>query len=167
MNADSFYDGQRPAIDAGTSVSRVGGDAQIKAMKKVSGTLRLDIASYNELASFAQFGSDLDAATQAKLARGQRTVELLKQGLHAPQPVEQQVVTLYALAHGYVDDVPVDDIARFESELASYMHGNHQDLYDQIAQSGQLPGDDSLDDAIKAFKQSFQTSAEASQAQND
>jgi len=167
LNADSFYAGQRPAIDAGTSVSRVGGDAQIKAMKKVSGTLRLDIASYNELASFAQFGSDLDAATQAKLARGQRTVELLKQGLHAPQPVEQQVVTLYALAHGYVDDVPVDDIARFESEFASYMHGNHQDVYDQIAQSGQLPGDDSLDDAVKAFKQSFQTSAEATQAQND
>lgn len=164
LNADSFYAGQRPAIDAGTSVSRVGGDAQIKAMKKVSGTLRLDIASYNELASFAQFGSDLDAATQAKLARGQRTVELLKQGLHQPQPVEQQVVTLYALAHGYVDNVPVDDIARFESELAEYMRGNHQDVYDKIVETGQLPGDDSIDQAIKAFMNTFQTSAD--QAQN-
>lgn len=159
LNSDSFYAGQRPAIDAGTSVSRVGGDAQIKAMKKVSGTLRLDIASYNELASFAQFGSDLDAATQAKLARGQRTVELLKQGLHQPQPVEQQVVTLYALAHGYVDNVPVDDIARFESELAEYMRGNHQAVYDQIVETGQLPGDDSIDQAIKAFMNTFQTSA--------
>ncbi len=164
LNADSFYAGQRPAIDAGTSVSRVGGDAQIKAMKKVSGTLRLDIASYNELASFAQFGSDLDAATQAKLARGQRTVELLKQGLHQPQPVEQQVVTLYALAHGYVDNVPVDDIARFESELAEYMRGNHQDVYDKIVETGQLPGDDSIDQAIKAFMNTFQTSSD--QAQN-
>ena len=102
LDSDEFYAGQRPAIDAGTSVSRVGGDAQIKAMKKVAGTLRLDIASYNELASFAQFGSDLDAATQAKLARGQRTMEVLKQGLHDPLPVEEQVVTLFALSRGFI-----------------------------------------------------------------
>lgn len=158
LNADSFYAGQRPAIDAGTSVSRVGGDAQVKAMKKVSGTLRLDIASYNELASFAQFGSDLDAATQAKLSRGERTVEVLKQGLHQPQPVEQQVVTLYALGHGYLDSLPVDDILRFESELANYMHANHQDLYDQIKSTGKLPDGNALDEAITSFKDTFETS---------
>ena len=158
LNADSFYAGQRPAIDAGTSVSRVGGDAQVKAMKKVSGTLRLDIASYNELASFAQFGSDLDAATQAKLSRGERTVEVLKQGLHQPQPVEQQVVTLYALGHGYLDSLPVDDILRFESELANYMRANHQDLYDQIKSTGKLPDGNALDEAITSFKDTFETS---------
>ena len=169
LDADSFYAGQRPAIDAGTSVSRVGGDAQIKAMKKVSGTLRLDIASYNELAAFAQFGSDLDAATKARLDRGERTMEVLKQGLHAPQPVEQQVVTLYALAHNYLDDVPVDDVLRFESELATFMRSNHQDLYDSIKQSGQLPDDDGLDKALDAFTAGFQTSdqkQDASVAQN-
>ena len=169
LDADSFYAGQRPAIDAGTSVSRVGGDAQIKAMKKVSGTLRLDIASYNELAAFAQFGSDLDAATKARLDRGERTMEVLKQGLHAPQPVEQQVVTLYALAHNYLDDVPVDDVLRFESELATFMRSNHQDLYDSIKQSGQLPDGDGLDKALDAFKAGFQTSdqkQDASVAQN-
>ncbi len=128
LDSDEFYAGQRPAIDAGTSVSRVGGDAQIKAMKKVAGTLRLDIASYNELASFAQFGSDLDAATQAKLARGQRTMEVLKQGLHDPLPVEEQVVTLFALSRGFIDKVEIEDVQRYESELAAYMHANHQDL---------------------------------------
>jgi F-type H+-transporting ATPase subunit alpha len=115
LDADQFYAGVRPAIDAGTSVSRVGGDAQIKAMKKVAGTLRLDLASYKELESFAQFGSDLDEATQTKLARGRRTVELLKQPLHQPLPVEEQVLSLYALTHGFMDDVAVDDILRFES----------------------------------------------------
>ena len=160
LNADSFYAGQRPAIDAGTSVSRVGGDAQVKAMKKVSGTLRLDIASYNELASFAQFGSDLDAATQAKLARGERTVEVLKQGLHQPQPVEQQVVTLYALGHGYLDSLPVDDILRFESELANFMRANHQDLYDQIKSTGKLPEGDALDQAISSFSDQKKSTAD-------
>ena len=163
LDADSFYAGQRPAIDAGTSVSRVGGDAQIKAMKKVAGTLRLDIASYNELASFAQFGSDLDSETQARLARGQRTMEVLKQGLHEPQPVEQQVVTLYALSYSYLDNVPVDDIQRFESELASYMHANHQDLYDQIKSTGKLPEGDGLDKAISDFKETFKTSDQQKQ----
>lgn len=167
LNADSFYAGQRPAIDAGTSVSRVGGDAQVKAMKKVSGTLRLDIASYNELASFAQFGSDLDAATQAKLARGERTVEVLKQGLHQPQPVEQQVVTLYALGHGYLDSLPVDDILRFESELANFMRANHQDLYDQIKLTGKLPEGDALDQAISSFKDTFETSDQKKSTADD
>ncbi len=120
--------------------------------------MRLDIASYNELASFAQFGSDLDSETQARLARGQRTMEVLKQGLHEPQPVEQQVVTLYALSHSYLDNVPVDDIQRFESELANYMRANHQDLYDQIKSTGKLPEGDSLDKAISDFKETFKTS---------
>ncbi|WP_240396043.1 F0F1 ATP synthase subunit alpha, partial [Lactobacillus crispatus] len=115
LQSDLFFAGTRPAIDAGNSVSRVGGNAQIKAMKKVAGTLRTDLAAYRELESFAQFGSDLDQATQAKLNRGQRTVEVLKQPLHDPIPVEKQVVILYALTHGYLDAVPVEDIARFQN----------------------------------------------------
>lgn len=115
LQSDLFFAGTRPAIDAGNSVSRVGGNAQIKAMKKVAGTLRTDLAAYRELESFAQFGSDLDQATQAKLNRGQRTVEVLKQPLHDPIPVEKQVVILYALTHGYLDAVPVEDIARFKT----------------------------------------------------
>ena len=164
LDSDEFYAGQRPAIDAGTSVSRVGGDAQIKAMKKVAGTLRLDIASYNELASFAQFGSDLDAATQAKLARGQRTMEVLKQGLHKPQPAAQQVVTLFALSRGFIDKIPLDDVQRYESELAAYMHANHQDLYDEITKTGQLPEGDSLQNAVADFSKSFQTSDDKKKA---
>lgn len=127
LDSDYFHSGVRPAIDAGTSVSRVGGDAQIKAMKKVSGTLRLDLASYRELESFAQFGSDLDKATQAKLARGRRTVEVLKQPLHKPLPVEDQVLILYALTHGFLDKVPVDDIQRFQDELFDYVASNNKD----------------------------------------
>ncbi len=156
LDSDEFYAGQRPAIDAGTSVSRVGGDAQIKAMKKVAGTLRLDIASYNELASFAQFGSDLDAATQAKLARGQRTMEVLKQGLHDPLPVEEQVVTLFALSRGFIDKVEIEDVQRYESELAAYMHANHQDLYDTIKKTGKLPEGDDLQNAVAKFSETFQ-----------
>ncbi|WP_283583529.1 F0F1 ATP synthase subunit alpha [Limosilactobacillus difficilis] len=167
LNSDSFYAGQRPAIDAGTSVSRVGGDAQVKAMKKVAGTLRLDIASYNELASFAQFGSDLDAATKARLDRGERTMEVLKQGLHSPETVEEQVGILFALSHGYLDDVPVADLQQFESDLKSFMHANHQDIYDDIKKTGQLPKDDSLDKAIKEFKQTFQTSDQKKAAKDD
>ncbi|KGO22236.1 hypothetical protein Q757_09475, partial [Oenococcus alcoholitolerans] len=117
LDADQFFAGNRPAIDAGTSVSRVGGDAQIKAMKKVSGTLRLDLASYHELEAFSQFGSDLDAPTQAKLARGRRTVEVLNQPLHKPMAVEHQVLILYALTHGFLDDIDVSDIQRFQNEL--------------------------------------------------
>ena len=127
-------------------------------MKKVAGTLRLDIASYNELASFAQFGSDLDDATQAKLARGQRTMEVLKQGLHDPQPVAQQVVTLFALSRGFIDKIPLDDVQRYESELAAYMHANHQDLYDDITKTGKLPEGDGLQNAVADFSKSFQTS---------
>lgn len=160
LDADSFYSGVRPAIDAGTSVSRVGGDAQIKAMKKVAGTLRLDLASYRELESFAQFGSDLDAATQAKLARGRRTVEILKQPLHKPMAVEQQVLVLYALTHGFIDDVPVEDIQRFQDELIAAVQASHQELFNEILETHNLPAEDKMDAAIKEFKTTFQASAE-------
>ncbi|WP_257607305.1 F0F1 ATP synthase subunit alpha [Weissella sagaensis] len=160
LDADQFYAGVRPAIDAGTSVSRVGGDAQIKAMKKVAGTLRLDLASYKELESFAQFGSDLDEATQTKLARGRRTVELLKQPLHQPLPVEEQVLSLYALTHGFMDDVAVDDILRFESELIAAVRASHNDLLETIVETKNLPDTDVMDAAVAGFKATFASSAE-------
>ncbi|EJE98748.1 F0F1 ATP synthase subunit alpha, partial [Liquorilactobacillus mali KCTC 3596 = DSM 20444] len=159
LDSNNFYSGIRPAIDAGTSVSRVGGAAQIKAMKKVSGTLRLDLASYRELESFAQFGSDLDAATQAKLSRGRRTVEVLKQPLHEPLVVEKQVLILYALTHGFLDTVPVDDIMRYQGELFAFFDNNHKDLLDSIKKTGALPDTDKLDEAIKDFANGFQATA--------
>ena len=155
LDADQFYAGVRPAIDAGTSVSRVGGDAQIKAMKKVAGTLRLDLASFRELESFAQFGSDLDAATQAKLARGRRTVEILKQPLHKPMPVQQQVIVLYALTRGYIDDVAISDIQRFQDELIAYVDANANDLFKTILETKNLPEDAAMNSAIEAFKAGF------------
>lgn len=161
LDSDYFHSGVRPAIEAGTSVSRVGGDAQIKAMKKVSGTLRLDLASYRELESFAQFGSDLDKATQAKLARGRRTVEVLKQPLHKPLPVEDQVLILYALTHGFLDKVPVDDIQRFQDELFDYVASNNKELTDEIRETKQLPDTEKMDAAIKAFAEHFQPTKEA------
>jgi F-type H+-transporting ATPase subunit alpha len=160
LDGDYFNSGTRPAIDAGTSVSRVGGDAQIKAMKKVAGTLRLDLASYRELESFAQFGSDLDKATQAKLARGRRTVEVLKQPLHQPLAVENQVMILYALTHGFLDSVPVDDIQRFQDELFDFIASNHKELTDEIRETKQLPDTDKMDAAIKAFAEHFQPTKE-------
>ncbi len=159
LDADQFYAGVRPAIDAGTSVSRVGGDAQIKAMKKVAGTLRLDLASFRELESFAQFGSDLDAATQAKLARGRRTVEVLKQPLHKPMPVQHQVIILYALTHGYIDDIAVEDIQRFQDELIAYVDANANDLFKVIIDTKQLPEESAMNAAIEAFKAGFAGSA--------
>jgi F-type H+-transporting ATPase subunit alpha len=117
LQSNLFYSGVRPAINAGNSVSRVGGSAQIKAIKKVSGTLRLDLASYRELEAFTQFGSDLDATTKQKLARGERTVEILKQGLHEVLDVEKQVVSIYALTRGFLDEIDVEKIRRFETHL--------------------------------------------------
>lgn len=155
LESDLFYSGTRPAIDAGSSVSRVGGAAQTKAMKKVSGTLRLDLSSYRELEAFTQFGSDLDAATQAKLNRGKRTVEVLKQPLHKPLPFEQQTTILYALTHGFIDDVPVDDIMEYESQLNDYLESNAKDLMDTIRQTAALPDTDKLDAAIKSFTEGF------------
>lgn len=155
LQSDLFFAGTRPAIDAGNSVSRVGGNAQIKAMKKVAGTLRTDLAAYRELESFAQFGSDLDQATQAKLNRGQRTVEVLKQPLHDPIPVEKQVVILYALTHGYLDAVPVEDIARFQNEIFDNFDSSHADLLKTIRETSQLPDDKKLSAAIEEFSESF------------
>ena len=147
-----FNSGIRPAIDAGSSVSRVGGSAQIKAMKKVAGTLRLDLASYRELEAFTQFGSDLDAATQAKLNRGRRTIEVLKQPLHKPLPVEKQVVILYALTHGFLDSVPVDQILDFEEALYDYFDSHHEDIFETIRTTKDLPEESVLNEAIQAFK---------------
>ncbi|MFX3617562.1 MAG: F0F1 ATP synthase subunit alpha [Sporolactobacillus sp.] len=155
LESNLFYSGIRPAVDAGTSVSRVGGAAQIKAMKKVAGTLKLDLASYRELEAFTQFGSDLDKSTKAKLDRGARTVEILKQDLHKPYPVENQVVVLYALTKGYVDDVAIPDIKRFEKELLSFLKQNHADLLDKIRTSGSLPDDAAFKAAIEEFKKTF------------
>ncbi|MFI3150682.1 F0F1 ATP synthase subunit alpha [Streptococcus suis] len=151
LKDDLFNSGIRPAIDAGSSVSRVGGSAQIKAMKKVAGTLRIDLASYRELEAFTQFGSDLDAATQAKLNRGRRTVEVLKQPLHKPLPVEKQVLILYALTNGYLDSVPIDDILTFEEELYAYFDLHYDNLLEVIRSTKDLPDSDELNAAIQAF----------------
>ena len=158
LQSDLFFAGTRPAIDAGNSVSRVGGNAQIKAMKKVAGTLRTDLAAYRELESFAQFGSDLDQATQAKLNRGRRTVEVLKQPLHDPIPVEQQVLILYALTHGYLDSIPVEDIARYEQEIYDNFDSSHADLLKHIRETGELPDEKKLQAAIEEFNDSFSPS---------
>jgi ATP synthase F1, alpha subunit len=155
LEADLFFAGTRPAINAGESVSRVGGSAQIKAMKKVAGTLRVDLASYRELESFAQFGSDLDQATQAKLNRGRRTVEVLKQPLHKPLPVEDEVLILYALTHGFLDAIPVPDIQRYELELYDYFASNYNDLLDVIRTTGDLPEEAKLNEALKNFNEGF------------
>ena len=152
LQENLFNSGIRPAIDAGSSVSRVGGSAQIKAMKKVAGTLRLDLASYRELEAFTQFGSDLDAATQAKLNRGRRTIEVLKQPLHKPLPVEKQVVILYALTNGFLDSVPVDQILDFEEALYDYFDSHHEDIFETIRTTKDLPEESVLNEAIQAFK---------------
>lgn len=155
LQSDLFFSGIRPAINAGLSVSRVGGSAQIKAMKKVSGTLRLDLASYRELESFAQFGSDLDPATREKLERGKRTVEVLKQDLHKPIPVEKQVMILYALTHGFLDDVEVKDIHRFEQELYAYLDAHETEAVKHIIETKDLPATEVMDVVIAAFKKTF------------
>ena len=157
--SDSLFNaGIRPAIDAGSSVSRVGGSAQIKAMKKVAGTLRIDLASYRELEAFTKFGSDLDAATQAKLNRGRRTVEVLKQPVHKPLPVEKQVTILYALTHGFLDTISVDDIVRFEEEFHAFFDAQHPEILETIRETKDLPEEAVLDAAITEFlnQSSFQ-----------
>ena len=158
LEADLFNSGTRPAINAGESVSLVCGSAQIKAMKKVAGTLRVDLASYRELESFAQFGSDLDQATQAKLNRGRRTVEVLKQPLHKTLPVEDEVLILYALTHGFLDKIPVDDIQRYELDLYDYFASNYDDLLDVIRKTGDLPDEEKLNAALKNFNEGFSIS---------
>jgi F-type H+-transporting ATPase subunit alpha len=132
LEPDLFYAGVRPAVNVGISVSRVGGAAQIKAMKKVAGRLRLDLAQFRELEAFSQFGSDLDAATQRQLARGQRTVELLKQPQYAPMAVEQQVVSIYAVTNGYLDQVPVERVGAWERGFGQYVEAQRAELFEGI-----------------------------------
>ena len=160
LESELFYSGVRPAINVGLSVSRVGGSAQIKAMKSVAGTLRLDLAQFRELAAFAQFGSDLDKATKAQLDRGQRMTEILKQGQYEPMPVEKQVISLYAATNGYVDDIPVSDVGRFESELLQYMASNNPEVAESIKTEKKITSDneEALKTAIKNFKQTFASS---------
>ncbi|WP_058308695.1 F0F1 ATP synthase subunit alpha [Gracilibacillus massiliensis] len=155
LQSDLFFSGVRPAINPGLSVSRVGGSAQIKAMKKVAGTLRLDLASFRELESFAQFGSDLDKATQAKLNRGARTVEVLKQGLHKPIVVEKQVMIIFALTKGLIDDIPVEDITRFEDEFLAWLDQNKKELLSTIRETGALADDNDMRGAVEEFKKTF------------
>jgi len=157
LETDLFYSGVRPAINVGLSVSRVGGAAQIKAMKQVAGQLRLDLAQYREMAAFAQFGSDLDEATQAQLARGERLVELLKQDQYRPLSATQQVLSLFAGVRGLVDDVPVADIKKFETGFLTFMEEKHSDIIDTIEKAKKL--DDELEgklkDAVSEFKDLF------------
>ncbi len=157
LQSDLFYTGVRPAINAGLSVSRVGGAAQIKAIKKVSGTLRLDLASYRELEAFTQFGSDLDEATTKKLERGKRTVEILKQGLHDTMDVEKQVISIFALTHGYLDDIKIEDIKRFEEDLHQHFDRDElgQKCLTTIRESKGLPEVADLNKVIEGFKKTF------------
>lgn len=155
LEADLFHSGVRPAVNVGISVSRVGGAAQIKAMKKVAGTLKLDLAQYQELQAFAQFGSDLDKATLAQLNRGERLVELLKQDQYSPMPVEHQVLSLYAGTRGFLDDIPVEDVRRFEKELIAYFEHEKTHLLDHIRTTQDLPDAQELNAAIEEFKKGF------------
>jgi F-type H+-transporting ATPase subunit alpha len=155
LQTDLFYSGVRPAIDVGTSVSRVGGQAQIRAMKSVTGTLRLDLAQFRDLESFATFGSELDRASQAQLDRGYRLIELLKQPQNSPVPVEEQVVVIFAGTKGLVDDVAVDDVRRFEQELLETMRARHAEILSGIRDTGTVGDEAALQAAIEEFKQSF------------
>lgn len=161
LEADLFNQGQRPAINVGVSVSRVGGAAQTKAMKKVSGTLRLGLAQYRELEAFSAFGSDLDAVSKQQLERGARLMELLKQGQYSPFSMEKQVVSIWAGTTGRVDDVPVEDVRRFEEDFLDHLDREHSGILDTIRESGKFEEETekSLDSALEKFKQGFQTSA--------
>ena len=160
LETDLFYAGIRPAINVGLSVSRVGGSAQIKAMKSVAGTLRLDLAQYRELAAFAQFGSDLDKATKAQLDRGLRMTELLKQPQYAPYPVEKQVISLYAGSKGYIDDLPVQDVTRFEAELLKYVDNTAPEIGADIVKNKKITdaNEAALKKVLADFKQTFVSS---------
>jgi F-type H+-transporting ATPase subunit alpha len=157
LETDLFFSGVRPAINVGISVSRVGGNAQIKAMKKVAGRLRLDLAQFRELEAFAEFGSDLDKASQAQLDRGARIVDVLKQGQFAPFPVEDQVMSIWAVTNGYMDEVPVEEVERFERELLDHLRSNHPDIGKEIVESGNLDDDtvEKLKSAVADFRDSF------------
>ena len=157
LESNLFYSGFRPAINAGLSVSRVGGNAQIKAMKQVAGQLRLDLAQYRELESFAKFGSDLDKATQAQLRRGQNMMELLKQDQFAPLTVEMQVAVLFLGVRGFLDEIPIDQIRRFEAEYTKYMKSEGKVVLDTIRTEKQLSDEttDALTKLIEEFTSTF------------
>jgi F-type H+-transporting ATPase subunit alpha len=159
--SDLFYQGQRPAVNVGISVSRVGGSAQIKAMKQVAGSLRLDLAAYRELQAFTQFGSDLDKATQQQLNRGARMTELLKQGRYVPMPVEEQAISIYAGGKGYLDDIPVSDVVRFRGELIDFLRGTRPEVLSAVATEKKFTDEieSDLNAAIETFKTQFAVSA--------
>src|SRR6266702_2243341 len=161
LETDLFNSGVRPAINVGISVSRVGGDAQTRAMKKVAGGLKLALSQYRDLEAFAAFASDLDAASRAQLDRGARLVELLKQGQYSPYPMERQVVSVWAGTTGQLDDVPVEDIGRFESELLDSIQRDRSGIYDAIRETGDLSEDTvtALKDAVEEFRRGFETSS--------
>jgi F-type H+-transporting ATPase subunit alpha len=157
LESDLFYSGVRPAINVGISVSRVGGNAQIKAMKQVAGTLRLELAQYREMAAFAQFGSDLDQATQRQLNRGSRLVELLKQGQYQPLPVEKQILIIYAGTNGFVDELPLTALKKYEEELYSFIESRHPAVFGDILKKRELDGDlrGKMTKALEEFKGIF------------
>jgi len=157
LENDLFYSGVRPAINVGTSVSRVGGKAQTNAMRKVAGRLRLDLAQYYELAAFAQFGSDLDKVTLAQLGRGQRVVEVLKQPQYEPMPLEKQVAIIYGAVGGYLDELPIDSIKQFETEFLSFLESDFPDVLHEIRRSKDLTEDTEakLKKALTEFADSF------------
>jgi F-type H+/Na+-transporting ATPase subunit alpha len=157
LESDLFNQGVRPAINVGISVSRVGGSAQVRAMRTVSGSLRLDLSQYRELEAFAAFGSDLDAASAAALGRGARLVELLKQAQYQPQPVDEQVVSIFLGTRGHLDSVPVADVRRFESEFLDHVRRNHEGIFGEIRDTGKLSDElaDRIADVVKGFKQEF------------
>ena len=161
LSTDLFFQGQRPAVNVGISVSRVGGSAQVKAMKQVAGTLRLDLASYRELQAFTQFGSDLDKATQDQLNRGAHMTELLKQGRYVPMPVMDQAISIYAGAHGYLDDIPVSDVVRFRGELLDFIHASKPEIVEALEKAQKFTDtiETDLNAAIEAFKLQFSPSA--------
>jgi F-type H+-transporting ATPase subunit alpha len=161
LDDDLFKSGNRPAINVGQSVSRVGGAAQIKAMKTAVGTLKGDLAQFRELEAFASFGSELDAVSQATLDRGYRLTELLKQGLNSPLPVEAQVVVLYAGTRGYLDGVAVIDVRRYEQDLLTYLNARYSGLMTDIRESGKLD-EDALKAALEEFGKDFDVTSDAS-----
>ena len=148
-----FFSGVRPAINVGLSVSRVGGSAQVKAMKQVAGKLRLDLAQYREMAAFAQFGSDLDAATQAQLFRGERLVEILKQDQYKPFSVAEQVISIFSGVRGLLDDIAVKDIKKFEVSFLNFVNEKHKDVIESIEKEKKL--DDAMEEKIKALIEEY------------
>src|SRR5262245_47854432 len=157
LESDLFHQGVRPAINVGNSVSRVGGSAQIRAMRQVAGSLRLDLAQYRELAAFAQFGSDLDKATQAQLKRGRRLVEILKQLQYQPLAVEKQVAIIFAATKGFLDTVAIEDVRRYEEDLYRFLETRHPGVLSGIAEKKILDDDlrAALENAVKEFGQQF------------